>query len=504
MDAVRRNVTPSGRSPFHAGLPPGVRPSPMRAVLAALLLTAGGPLLAQAVDPAIPTTTLGAAGGTPLQQATGDAVQMVCGGFVANQDAVTADQVDLFDKCGEMVHTANRLAGNDGPVAKDLGIDADELRSALQNIAGEEIAAAGSMATEAVGSQSSNVGAHLSSILARGSGLQVSSVNRQGPFALVALDRGAAAVPSGGGASDDAIGLGRWSTFVNGAFGSGGKSATMGEDGHDTDAQGITLGTDYRVTGNTALGLALGFARNATDFRESETVAGGSLDLQSTTLSLYGLWYGARYYADGIVSVGTGAYELERRILIPSAGGLVDAGGAPNDGADRTAVAETDGMQVRASIGGGAEFTQDKLVFAPYARLSLLAVSLDGYDESGAGGLNLRVDDQEIDSLTSAVGYRIVGTFSTSFSILSPQLSFEWVHEFADDSRDIVSRYINDPRSLELVAVTDDPDRNYYTAGIGLTSVLRNRVQLYGDYKTLLDLDGVSEHVLTLGARFAL
>jgi len=190
-------------------------------------------------------------------------------------------------------------------------------------------------------------------------------------------------------------------------------------------------------------------------------------------------------------------------IVIPSSGGGVDAGGDPNDGANRTARADTDGTQVRASFSGGAEYTRENLTFAPYARLSFLSVSLDRYEETSAAGLNLRVQDQDIDSLTTAIGYRLVGTFSTGFSILSPQLSFEWVHEFSDDPREITSTYVNDPRAFELVARTDSPDRNYYTAGLGITAALRNRAQVYGDLKTLLDVDGVSDYLVTLGARFA-
>jgi len=446
---------------------------------------------------------------------TGDAVQMVCGGFLANGVDETRDdvalQTELFDKCGEMVHTANRLAGSDGadgspPIAKDLGIDQQQLENALQNIAGEEIAAAGTLATEATSDQASNIGKRLSSILSRSSNLQVSAVDRYGNNAIFAANSHHPTPVSGGAAAadDDGLSPNRFGLFANGIFGAGSKDSTDGEDGFDANAQGFTIGADYRVKSNAIVGVAFGYSSSETEFDVTPSVAGGGLDAESSTFSGYGLWFGNRFYADAIVSFGTGSFDLERRILIPSEGDLEQAPGSPNDGADVTASGETDGQQFRGSFSAGMEIINGNMTFAPYARLSFLNVALDGYDETGAGGLNLRVDDQDIDSITSAIGYRLVGVKSTGTSIISPQLSLEWIHEFSDDARDITSTYIHDPRGLTLLAQTDAPDRNYYSVGLGVSAVLRNRAQIYAEVKSLLDLDNVSETTFAIGARFEL
>jgi len=77
------------------------------------------------------------------------------------------------------------------------------------------------------------------------------------------------------------------------------------------------------------------------------------------------------------------------------------------------------------------------------------------------------------------------------------------IHEFLDDSRQIVSTYVHDPRSIPLTVVTDQPDRTYYTMGVGLSAVLTNGVQLYGQVRSLLDLDDLNEFSTTAGVRFA-
>ena len=471
-------------------------------LLAALFSLTSGQVFGEVIT----TTTLGGAGGTDLQKRTGDAVQMVCGAFVNAGVDTSRDDVDLqtelFDKCGEMVHTANRLAGNDGPTVKDLGITQEQLQAALQNIAGEEIAAAGSIATEATSGQSNNIGKHLSNILSRSTSLQVSAVNRHGSDALFVASVEPAS--GAGAAADDGLNPNRFGLFINGMYGAGSKDSTDGEDGYDAAARGFTAGADYRVSASSILGVALGYSNSDTDFEITPTVSGGGLDVESNTFSAYALWFGKRFYADGIISFGSSTYDLERSILIPSTGEIEQSPDNPNDGANRTAVADTDGQQFRASFSTGMEIVSGKMTFAPYARLSMMQIDLDGYDETGAGGLNLRVQNQDIESITSAIGYRLVGVMSTGSSIISPQLSFEWAHEFSDDARDITSTYIHDPRELELLAVTDSPDRNYYTVGLGVSAVLRNRTQLYAEVKSLLDLDNVSETLFAVGARFEL
>ena len=83
-----------------------------------------------------PLRTLGRVDGlTDLQQRTGDAVQAVCGAFIANGVDQTredvAQQTILFDKCGEMVTTARVLTGEEGGTGGNLGINSEQLGAAL-------------------------------------------------------------------------------------------------------------------------------------------------------------------------------------------------------------------------------------------------------------------------------------------------------------------------------------------------------------------------------------
>jgi len=469
---------------------------------AALAALAGGN--AWAYDPLRPLGQV--TGLTELQQRTGDAVQAVCGGFINGGVDEQRDDADqqriLFDKCGEMVNTANRLRG-EGGTAKDLGIGAEQLGAALQNVSTEEIAAAGSLVTESSSQQGSAVARRLASVLSQSSSLQVSSASLLGDTRLVALQPASIGVPSGGAAADDAGIVNRLGVYVNalGAFAE--KTTTDGEDGFEANSAGLSVGVDYLFSDNFLAGINLGFVNTTTDFTVTSDVSGGDMDSSQFNGSAYGLWFGDAGYVDLVAGFGTGSFDLQRSIVIGSGADAAEPDtGNPNDGADDVAFGETDSSSFRFGVGGGLEINSGPLMFAPYARLSYLQVELDGYEETGGSALALRVEDQSIDSLTAGFGVRLVGTYSGSRAVLSPQLSLEMVQELMDDSRQIVSTYLHDPRSLPLVIVTDEPDRTYYSVGFGLAAVFTNGVQVFGEARSLMDLDDLNEFALSSGVRF--
>ena len=458
-----------------------------------------------------PVRTLGQVQGlSELQQRTGDAVQAVCGGFLAENEADpeaaanrSAASVVLFDKCGEMVHTANRLAGNGGPTIKDLGTGAEQLGAALQNVAPEEIAAAGSLATETASRQGGVVGRRLASVLSQSSTLQVSAAGLLGaPVVAVAGVPGLSA--GGAAAADDEGGiasrLGVYASVV-GSFAE--KRETDAEDAFDADTAGISIGVDYLVGSSFVAGVNAGFTGTTTDFDIRQDVAGGSMDSGQFSASLYGMYFNDVAYVDAVIGGGVGTFDLERRVVIQAADGAASPDGAQqNDGLDETVSGDSDSATFRFGLGAGMEVSAGAVTFAPFTRLSYQAIALDGYAESGGTGLELDVEGQDIDSFTGSVGFRLVGTYSGDRAVVSPQFNVEMIREFMDDSRQIVSSYVHDPRSVPFTIVTDDPDRTYYSVGFGLSAVFPNGFQAFGEVRSLLDLDDLDEISAIGGVRF--
>jgi len=455
------------------------------------------------VEPFVPTNNLGMVNGTELQQRTGNTIQTVCGMFDGGNALDPAGDTDLqfmlFERCRELVNTNNDLMAIDGaPTGFSLGIGETELNSALQNIAGEEIAAAGSLATESALAQGSMLSNRFAAILSNVSKLQVGALNTQGSSGIVVASHDQYFGQGGNAASHSLLASEiPVSVYVSGVGGVSEKDTTDGEDGFDADSGGLLVGADFRVLSNFVAGASLGFRTDSADFNSSTNVEGGSLDADQVDLSGYLLYFGEKGFVDFVAGIGTGSYDLERRVVIG------DFDGDPTTNTfDQTAVADTNSRSSRLALGGGREFAFGRYTVAPFGRWSFTDINLDGYEESGADELNLRVRDQSITSITLGGGARFVAAFSTSRAVILPQFNIEYVRELRDDAREIVSTYVHDPRQIELTLVTDDPDQDYFLAGLGVSAVFSNRVQAFGEVRSLLGLEDISQTIVSAGVRY--
>ncbi len=197
--------------------------------------------------------------------------------------------------------------------------------------------------------------------------------------------------------------------------------------------------------------------------------------------------------------VGTQDYDIRRRIFIPSRNPAIAT-------INETASGSTDSSDLTLSLGAGYQWNTGPWNLEPHARLTYLDVDVDGYRESGAeaSGLNLNVDGQDWTSFTSVVGARVSRSLSHSFGVVVPQARVAWVHEFENNAEEITATYIADPRQNILRATSDEPDRDYFKLGLGLSVVLPGGAQLFVNYDTVLGLDGYSQYVVSLGGRIEL
>jgi outer membrane lipase/esterase len=113
----------------------------------------------------------------------------------------------------------------------------------------------------------------------------------------------------------------------------------------------------------------------------------------------------------------------------------------------------------------------------------------------------LTVDDQDWDSLTTTLGGGASYASSRDWGVLIPFARVAWVHEFENDSQKMKAFYTVDPQQNNLVAQTDDPDRDYFELGIGVSAVMRGGLQAFFDYQTLLGYSDLTDHIFTIGIR---
>ena len=377
--------------------------------------------------------------GNDVQQPVGAALDGVCQRLldvIISEQPLTDEQDDLFEVCNAM-----------------QGIPSEDIPAALQQVGTEEMAAQGTNATET--SRGRALLKRLAALRSGAGGISVSGLKlgfdgklldagalmhaRSASVTPGVIARGSTfepafrsfaaegAPPAGGATSTEVLFPDeRWGLFVNGMISFGDKDATEREDGFDFQIPGITLGVDYRLGNDFILGGAVSYELFDGDFDTTVTVAGGALQSELLSASLYTTWYSDRFYVDGLASYGQSDLEMDRRIVLP--------------GDSRVAQAETEGDQSELTVAWGYSGHRGGFDFGPTLRVSWTRVDMDEYVETNASGLELEMAEQSIESLVSILGGRFSWTHSMDRSVVIPQLRVEWNHEFDDDSRALTAR----------------------------------------------------------------
>lgn len=296
---------------------------------------------------------------------------------------------------------------------------------------------------------------------------------------------------------------GRFSMFLNGAYGSGDKSKTSFEPGFDYDTTGFVLGADYRLRDNFFLGAAVGYATTEADVDASA----GDVEADGYGLSIYGTYMVGGFYVDGMGTYGVKDYELSRNLNYT----ITTTPGPGTTTVNQRFTADTDATEWSLNLSAGYNFEMNAFTVGPYVRVNYLSADVDGYTESLAFnntnsgfGTALRVDDQDFTSLTTDLGAIVSYAFSTQRGVFTPYARFEWEHEFEDDSETIRASYVNGTQTTGNVIdiTTDDPDTDYFNLSVGMTAVLPMGISAFVDYSTILELEDVTAFVVNGGIRY--
>jgi outer membrane autotransporter protein len=406
---------------------------------------------------------------------------------------------DLRNRCTELVQNANR------------GGQTTSVQNGLEQMAGVETTAlGGDKVKRAI--QFGNISARLAALRGGATGLLVKGRTLEpdeplpGPRVASISGTQLAAAPGTADSSDPATSLaalGRLGVFLNGSYSWGDVDATDREAGFDFDAWGFSAGVDYRLTPSLVLGAAFGYTATSADYTQN----GGKVDVDDFAGSLYGTYYVTdKFYVDGILSFGYDTYSLSRRIVysiptVPPGTGVTNV--------NQTAQSDPDGYYFAVGVAGSYDFNWGALTVGPIARLNYLNTKVNGYTETISGtapgfGLGLDVQSQTIESLTSGVGLQATYAINTPIGVLLPQVAFEWQYEFLDNARPIKAHFINDPTPSSQTTIswdTDNPDRNFFNIGAGVTMTFARGIAAYVYYETILGLDRVSEQRVAGGVR---
>ena len=249
------------------------------------------------------------------------------------------------------------------------------------------------------------------------------------------------------------------------AFGQwGDQDEEDGYTGYDYFMRGATLGFDHRMMDNLMAGLSLGYSRSDIDLDRNQ----GSGIVKSLFGSLYGSYFDKHLYIDAILSYGRNWYDNSRIITI---GGI-----------SRRATSEHDAHLFSTYLGGGYYFDFNPWSVGPYGSLQYIRLDEESFEEKGAGGISLRVDDRQTDSLTSELGLRMVRLLKGKYGNFLPEVSLAWSHDFDIDDHVVKASFAGSPGASFSID-GQDVERNGLILGAGLTFIHKSGLSTSFRYK---------------------
>ena len=217
---------------------------------------------------------------------------------------------------------------------------------------------------------------------------------------------------------------------------------------------------------NFIAGVTVGYSNtNANFFNQA-----GGLDTANINSAAYVAYNPTENTTiDGYFGYASLTYDSQRKVNF----------GLFND----VAVGRADGDQYLAGFSASYAWQASALTLSPQVKLDYSNTHIDVFTETGSQ-LSSTYGAQNIRSLRSSVGGIASYALSVPWGVLLPQVRAHYVHEFKDPSRDL---------SISLAALpsagfsnpTDNPDRDFFTWGGGVSTVMAHGVQMFVDYEQL-------------------
>jgi outer membrane autotransporter protein len=239
--------------------------------------------------------------------------------------------------------------------------------------------------------------------------------------------------------------------------------------GYDISTGGVTLGVDYRVCANFAVGLYGDYAHSTADFdNQLGFLSGGDVTVDSGKIGMYATWFSGGFYVDGAVGGGYNSYDTRRADVF---------------GFER---GSTDGTEFSTFGAAGYDWHVGCWVFGPTASVQYTKIDLNGFTEDRSSILALQFPDQSEDSLRSMLGLRVSHDWKLWRGIiLRNESRGAWKHEFNDTAYGIQSRFALSALGSSILTVHGpDTGRDSAIVSSAVSVLWNDRISTYLYYDT--------------------
>jgi fibronectin-binding autotransporter adhesin len=214
---------------------------------------------------------------------------------------------------------------------------------------------------------------------------------------------------------------------------------------------GFLGGLDYRWNENFATGLYAGYQGTYAKYAN-----GGNTTINSALFGGYATYQNGGFYSDAIVGGGYSAYAVRRPIKFSTI--------------DRTARSRPDGGQFTAYLDFGYDWKLGNFTLGPILAGQYTYAGIAPFTETGADSLDLRVDQQNANSIRTSLGGRIAYTWKLNEKItLIPEVRLFWQHEFLENPR-AIGASLDGGAGPGFDFITSAPDRDAVFAGAGISA----------------------------------
>ncbi len=220
-------------------------------------------------------------------------------------------------------------------------------------------------------------------------------------------------------------------------------------DGYKTQSAGLAMGIDREFTSKKIVaGLAFGYTN--TDIDQQDFRSGDTADTDSFNLVAYASKNFEKAYVEGALSYAKHNTDSTRATAV-----------------GRTATADIDADQYTAHISGGYRFNiKDRATVTPFLTLDYTHLAQDGYTETGADAINLKVDEMSTNRTTVGGGFRVGTTVEKGSAVLRPELKLAAYHVSGGSNTDITAQYVGGGE--KFVTPGTDLSSMMYNVGFGL------------------------------------
>jgi outer membrane autotransporter protein len=268
----------------------------------------------------------------------------------------------------------------------------------------------------------------------------------------------------------------RWGVFVTGLGEFTNIDGNANALGFDLRTGGVTLGIDYRIGSNFAIGLTAGYAHTDVDLGNN-----GDVDADGGKLGLYATAFTGGFYLDAAVVGGRNWYDTHRSAFLGDARG------------------STEGSEVNVLAAAGYDWQMGGFSIGPTASFQYTYVDLDGFTESGSAA-PLSVDDQNAESIRTAFGIKASYDWKVGRVLVRPEIRLAWQHEYGDTDYAVVSSLASGAGNSFTV---NGPEigRDSLLIGAGAAVLWSERLSTYIYYDGEVGRTDYESHNVSAGVR---